>query len=190
MKKIYGWSRKETYYLGEEDETGITETLHVFPKYDNLFQNDLEKSIVLSSFDEDLGDMDKVQMREMYEEIVNDKGRGKTPYLMTEHYLFSLKHEIERREYPTKKLYLSPHTPAEIILKLDKTNFRNNIPEIIDELYTDFFLNVNEEIKKHNEAKSVEKNRCNDINNFLVNWEKYLLKSLKKLSKVFQVISP
>ena len=185
LKKIYGWSKKETYYLGEENENGITETLHVFPKYDNLFQNNLEKSIVLSSFDEDLGDIYKVQMREIYEKIVNDRGRGKTPYLMTEPYLFALKHEIERREYPTKRLYLLPNTPKEIISELDQTNFRNNIPKIIDKLYTSFFSNVNEEIKTYNRAKSVEKNRCTDINNFLLNWKEIYPEIIKKIEQKF-----
>ncbi|HHT7774690.1 TPA: hypothetical protein ACT2GI_001524 [Streptococcus suis] len=174
MKTIYGWSQKEYFYLDYNDgtEREYNEVLHVFPKYDKHFLNsNLEQSIILSSFDELLGDIDKVQMREIYEELHGGFGQGKVPFLMTEPYLFALKHEIERRQYPTKTLYLSPHSPKEILTRLSETptdeKFRLEIFNLIDE----FIQEVNDKVAIHQAARDVEKQRFQEIASFLKKWK-------------------
>ena len=130
IKTIYGWPQKEQFYLDYSDgtEKEYYEELHVFPKYDKLFlDSDLEQSIILSAFDELLNDVDKVEMREIYEELNGSFGKGKTPFLMTEPYLFALKHEIERRQYPTKILYLDPHSPKAILSRLSEKSTQESL---------------------------------------------------------------
>lgn len=174
MKTIYGWSQEELFYLDDIDgnEKVYHEKLHVFPKYDKVFSDsDLEQSIILSSFDESLGDFDKVEMREVYEELNGGFGKGKTPFLMTETYLFALKHEIERRQYPTKILYLDPHSPKEILSRLSENfsyeTFKLEIFHLIDE----FIDNVDNKVNTHQAARDVEKQRFQEIANFLIKWK-------------------
>lgn len=172
-QSIYGWTKKETFFLdlpnGEEKES--TEQLHVFPKYDHLFKKSgLEQSIILSALDDELDDSENSEIRDTYEKINGSPGKGKTKYLMTEPYLFALKHEIERREYPTKVLYLIPHSPKEISSRFDQPNFRKNIFKNIDSLIDDFTLKVIKEVKTHQKARDVELTRYQDVFNFLVGW--------------------
>ena len=170
---IWGWTKKETFFLdlanGEEKE--YSEKLHVFPKYDHLFKKSgLEQSIVLSALDDELDDIEKSDMRDIYENLYGTPGKGKTKYLMTEPYLFALKHEIERREYPTKTLYLLPHSPKEIISEFNQSNFRNNIFTEIDSLIDEFALKVANEVKSQQVARNVELDRYEDILSFLRTW--------------------
>lgn len=172
-QSIYGWTKTETFFLdllnGEEKE--CTEKLHVFPKYDYLFKKSgLEQSIVLSALDDELDDIEKSDMRDIYENLYGTPGKGKTKYLMTEPYLFALKHEIERREYPTKTLYLLPHSPKEIISEFNQSNFRNNIFTEIDSLIDEFALKVANEVKSQQVARNVELDRYEDILSFLRTW--------------------
>ncbi len=172
-QSIYGWTKTETFFLdllnGEEKE--CTEKLHVFPKYDHLFKKSgLEQSIVLSALDDELDDIEKSDMRDIYENLYGTPGKGKTKYLMTEPYLFALKHEIERREYPTKTLYLLPHSPKEIISEFNQSNFRNNIFTEIDSLIDEFALKVANEVKSQQVARNVELDRYEDILSFLRTW--------------------
>lgn len=175
-QKIYGWTKEETYYLdlANGEETEYTEELHVFPKYDFLFGNSkLTQSIVLSSLDDELDDEDKAQLREIYEEMYHKNGfpgKGKTKYLMTEAYLFALKHEVERRQFPTKTLYLNPSSPEEILSALDVPELKDNVLEIIDTLLHQFTKQTDEAIKIHLLAKHKEVERFNEIFRFIRTW--------------------
>lgn len=174
MKTLYGWSQKESFFLdyntGKEKE--CCENLHVFPKYDNLFLNsDLEQSIILSSFDEQLGDEDKVEMREIYEELNGGFGKGKIPFLMTEPYLFALKHEIERRQYPTKKFHLKPHSPKDIRTRLSDTLSYDEIQKTTFELIDEFIQKVDEEIATQQSIRDIEKEKLYAIHEFLRRWK-------------------
>ena len=187
MKTIYGWSQKELFYLEDIDgnEKEYHEELYVFPKYDKVFSDsDLEQSIILSSFDESLGDFDKVEMREVYEELNGGFGKGKTPFLMTEPYLFALKHEIERRQYPTKILYLDPHSPKEILSRLSENSsyetFKLGIFNLIDE----FICNVDAKVYIHQAARDVEKQRFQEIANFLKKWENIYPLTIQALERI------
>lgn len=174
MKTLYGWSQKEEFFLDYSDgtEKEYNEELHVFPKYDILFMDsELEQSIILSSFDELLGDMDKVEMREIYEELYGGSGKGKTLYLMTEPYLFALKHEIERRQYPTRTLYLSPHSPKEILSRMSEENLSDHLQMIVFTLIDEFIQAINDKVLTHQEARNVEKQRFQEIANFLEKWK-------------------
>lgn len=157
-----GWSRN----LFSDNKI---EKLHVFPKYDYLFKKN-EQSIVLSALDDEFDDIEKSEMRDIYENLYGTPGKGKTKYLMTEPYLFALKHEIERREYPTKTLSLLPHSPKEIISEFNQSNFRNNIFTEIDSLIDDFALKVANEVKAQQLARNVELDRYEDILSFLRTW--------------------
>lgn len=174
MKTIYGWSQKEQFYLDYSDETEkeYYEELHVFPKYDKLFlDSDLEQSIILSAFDELLNDVDKVEMREIYEELNGSFGKGKTPFLMTEPYLFALKHEIERRQYPTKILYLDPHSPKEILSRLSEKSTQESLQTEMFSVIDEFIQNVNDKVFIHQSARDVEKQRFQEISSFFKKWE-------------------
>lgn len=174
MKTIYGWSQKELFYLEDIDgnEKEYHEELHVFPKYDKVFSDsDLEQSIILSSFDELLGDFDKVEMREVYEELNGGFGKGKTPFLMTEPYLFALKHEIERRQYPTQILYLDPHSPKEILSRLSGKSSYENLQSEIFTLIDEFVQNVNDKVSIYQAARDVEKQRFQEISSFFKKWK-------------------
>lgn len=174
MKTIYGWSQKEQFYLDYSDgtEKEYYEELHVFPKYDKLFlDSDLEQSIILSAFDELLNDVDKVEMREIYEELNGAFGKGKTPFLMTEPYLFALKHEIERRQYPTKILYLDPHSPKEILSRLSGKSSYENLQSEIFTLIDEFVQNVNDKVSIYQAARDVEKQRFQEISSFFKKWK-------------------
>lgn len=174
MKTIYGWSQKEQFYLDYSDGTEKEhyEELHVFPKYDKLFlDSDLEQSIILSAFDELLNDVDKVEMREIYEELNGAFGKGKTPFLMTEPYLFALKHEIERRQYPTKILYLDPHSPKEILSRLSGKSSYENLQSEIFTLIDEFVQNVNDKVSIYQAARDVEKQRFQEISSFFKKWK-------------------
>ncbi|HFU4561679.1 TPA: hypothetical protein ACGPBS_001583 [Streptococcus suis] len=174
MKTIYGWSQKEQFYLDYSDgtEKEYYEELHVFPKYDKLFlDSDLEQSIILSAFDELLNDVDKVEMREIYEELNGSFGKGKTPFLMTEPYLFALKHEIERRQYPTKILYLDPHSPKEILSRLSEKSTQESLQNEMFSVIDEFIQNVNDKVFIHQSARDVEKQRFQEISSFFKKWE-------------------
>lgn len=174
MKTIYGWSQKEQFYLDYSDgtEKEYYEELHVFPKYDKLFlDSDLEQSIILSAFDELLNDVDKVEMREIYEKLNGAFGKGKTPFLMTEPYLFALKHEIERRQYPTKILYLDPHSPKEILSRLSGKSSYENLQSEIFTLIDEFVQNVNDKVSIYQAARDVEKQRFQEISSFFKKWK-------------------
>lgn len=173
-QSIYGWTKKETFFLdlpnGKEKE--CTEKLHVFPKYDYLFKKSgLERSIVLSIFDDELGDFEKGNIRDIYEEMYGSPGKGKTKYLMTEPYLFALKHEIERREYPTKVLYLVSHSPKEISSKFDEQNFRKNIYKNMDTLIDEFSSKIAKEVELQQKVRNGELIRYQDILKFLRTWD-------------------
>ena len=109
-------------------------------------------------------------MRDIYENLYGTPVKGKSKYIMTEPYLFALKHEIERREYPTKTLYLLPHSPKEIISKFNQSNFRKNILTEIDSLIDEFALKVANEVKAQQLARNVELDRYEDILSFLRTW--------------------
>ncbi|MFQ7323661.1 MAG: hypothetical protein ACLRPC_04445, partial [Streptococcus sp.] len=170
IQTIYGWSKKEKFFLDYSDgrEKEYNEELHVFPKYDKLFtESELEQSIILSSFDELLGDTDKMEMREIYEELYGGSGRGKTLYLMTEPYLFALKHEIERRQYPTSTISISPHSPKEILERISEENFSYNLQTIVYTLIDEFIYSINDEVFKHQKARNEERQRFQEIADFL-----------------------
>lgn len=174
IQTIYGWSKKEKFFLDYSDgrEKEYNEELHVFPKYDKLFtESELEQSIILSSFDELLGDTDKMEMREIYEELYGGSGKGKTLYLMTEPYLFALKHEIERRQYPTRTLYLSPHSPKEILSRMSEKNLSDHLQMIVFTLIDEFVQSINDKVLTHQEARNEEKQRFQEIANFLEKWK-------------------
>lgn len=174
MKTIYGWSQKEQFYLDYSDgtEKEYYEELHVFPKYDKLFlDSDLEQSIILSAFDELLNDVDKVEMREIYEELNGSFGKGKTPFLMTEPYLFALKHEIERRQYPTKILYLDPHSPKGILSRLSEKSTQESLQTEMLSVIDEFIQNVNDKVFIHQLARDVEKQRFQEILSFFKKWK-------------------
>lgn len=174
IKTIYGWPQKEQFYLDYSDgtEKEYYEELHVFPKYDKLFlDSDLEQSIILSAFDEMLDDVDKVEMREIYEELNGTFGKGKTPFLMTEPYLFALKHEIERRQYPTKILYLDPHSPKEILSRLSEKSTQESLQIEMFSVIDEFIQNVNDKVFIHQSARDVEKQRFQEISSFFKKWE-------------------
>lgn len=174
IKTIYGWTQKEQFYLDYSDgtEKEYYEELHVFPKYDKLFlDSDLEQSIILSAFDELLNDVDKVEMREIYEELNGSFGKGKTPFLMTEPYLFALKHEIERRQYPTKILYLDPHSPKEILSRLSEKSTQESLQTEMFSVIDEFIQNVNDKVFIHQSARDVEKQRFQEISSFFKKWE-------------------
>lgn len=174
IKTIYGWPQKEQFYLDYSDgtEKEYYEELHVFPKYDKLFlDSDLEQSIILSAFDELLNDVDKVEMREIYEELNGSFGKGKTPFLMTEPYLFALKHEIERRQYPTKNLYLDPHSPKEILSRLSEKSTQESLQTEMFSVIDEFIQNVNDKVFIHQSARDVEKQRFQEISSFFKKWE-------------------
>lgn len=187
MKTIYGWSQKEVFYLEDIDgtEKEYNEELHVFPKYDNLFLgSDLEQSIILSSFDEPLGDFEKVEMREVHEELYGGFGKGKIPFLMTEPYLFALKHEIERRQYPTKILYLDPHSPKEILSRLSDEPTNENLRIEMIAFIDEFVQKVDEKVSVHQKARDVEKQRFQEISNFLKKWKFIYPSKIQLLEKV------
>lgn len=174
IKTIYGWPQKEQFYLDYSDgtEKEYYEELYVFPKYDKLFlDSDLEQSIILSAFDEMLDDVDKVEMREIYEELNGTFGKGKTPFLMTEPYLFALKHEIERRQYPTKILYLDPHSPKEILSRLSEKSTQESLQTEMFSVIDEFIQNVNDKVFIHQSARDVEKQRFQEISSFFKKWE-------------------
>lgn len=181
MKKLYGWTAEETFYLeyydSERDdiiEEEYTEKLHVFPKYDRLFPNN-ESSMILSTWDEQLGEDEytamKVFMREVYEKVFQLDTRGNTAYIMNESYLFALKHELERREYPTKIVYLKPHSPKEITKNLSNTKHDYDILQNSDILLKDFNEQIENLVITHNKAKDVEIERYFNIDNFFIKWQ-------------------
>ncbi|GAA2863896.1 hypothetical protein [Lactobacillus intestinalis] len=170
-QNIYGFEKEKTYFLdlpnGEEKE--YKEKLHVFPKYDDLFPK-FEKSIVLSAFDEQLDDERKLQFRDIYEDVYGLPGNGNTKYIMTEPYLFALKHEIERREYPTKVLYCQPDSPKYILQNFEQINFRDELLKNTDHLIDNFSLKIEQELKGQNNVKKLEINRYKNILAFINNW--------------------
>lgn len=187
LKEIYGWESQETFNIYELDKennkyitTTHTETLFVFPKYANQFSKG-EVSIILSSFDEQLDDRDKMEIREIYEDIFQPSNRGKIPYLMTERYLFALKHEIERREYPIKNLYLKPHAPKEIRLVFSKEFDEDSVIDCIDYFLDSFNEKVRKEIKSHNDARNVEKERYRNLIEYLNTWSAIYKENFKKI---------
>lgn len=187
LKTIYGWDLEETFYLDTLDKEGAIyieneydETLHVFPKYDNLFL-ETERSIILSVWDEQLEDEAKISMREVYESLYNPNTKGRTSYLMTEPYLFALKQEVERREYPSKMLYLVPHSPKEIKEALTDDLNRECISEIIGTILDDFERKVIEQIELHNTARDVEKERYFKICSFLNTWSSIFIEDVDKI---------
>ena len=187
IQTIYGWSKKEKFFLDYSDgrEKEYNEELHVFPKYDKLFtESELEQSIILSSFDELLGDTDKMEMREIYEELYGGSGKGKTLYLMTEPYLFALKHEIERRQYPTSTISISPHSPKEILERISEENFSYNLQTIVYTLIDEFIYSINDEVFKHQKARNEERQRFQEIADFLKKWKTIYSEEIQKLEKV------
>ena len=180
-ESIYGWIKEEILPNGEKK-------LHVFPKYDDLFEKN-EQSIVLSALDDELGNNEKSNMRDIYEKMHGNKpGKGKTKYLMTEPYLFALKHEVERRKYPTKTVYLSPHTPKEIISKFKQGNFIVYISKTIDCLINYFTSKINNEITLLQEAKNAELQRYENIFQFLKFWDQMIdFKNLKKCNTFLEL---
>lgn len=187
IQTIYGWSKKENFFLDYSDgrEKEYNEELHVFPKYDKLFtESELEQSIILSSFDELLGDTDKMEMREIYEELYGGSGKGKTLYLMTEPYLFALKHEIERRQYPTSTISISPHSPKEILERISEENFSYNLQTIVYTLIDEFIYSINDEVSKHQKARNEERQRFQEIADFLKKWKTIYSEEIQKLEKV------
>lgn len=187
MKTIYGWSQKELFFLEDDDgtEKQYYEELHVFPKYDKLFlDSDLEQSIILSSFDEPLGDFDKVEMREVYDELNGGFGKGKIPFLMTEPYLFALKHEIERRQYPTKILYLNPHSPKEIFSRLSEKSSYESLKTEMFVIIDEFIQNVNDKVSIHQAARDVEKQRFQEIADFLKKWKIIYPSEIQTLERI------
>lgn len=187
IQTIYGWSKKEKFFLDYSDgrEKEYNEELHVFPKYDKLFtESELEQSIILSSFDELLGDTDKMEMREIYEELYGGSDKGKTLYLMTEPYLFALKHEIERRQYPTSTISISPHSPKEILERISEENFSYNLQTIVYTLIDEFIYSINDEVFKHQKARNEERQRFQEIADFLKKWKTIYSEEIQKLEKV------
>lgn len=187
IKTIYGWPQKEQFYLDYSNgtEKEYYEELHVFPKYDKLFlDSDLEQSIILSAFDELLNDVDKVEMREIYEELNGSFGKGKTPFLMTEPYLFALKHEIERRQYPTKILYLDPHSPKEILSRLSEKSTQESLQTEMFSVIDEFIQNVNDKVSIHQSARDVEKQRFQEISSFFKKWESIYPSQIMALESV------
>ena len=174
IKTIYGWPQKEQFYLDYSDgtEKEYYEELHVFPKYDKLFlDSDLEQSIILSAFDELLNDVDKVEMREIYEELNGSSGHWHTPSSTTAPYLIPLKHEIERRQYPTKILYLDPHSPKEILSRLSEKSTQESLQTEMFSVIDKFIQNVNDKVSIHQSARDVEKQRFQEISSFFKKWE-------------------
>lgn len=133
--------------------------------------SDLEQSIILSAFDELLNDVDKVEMREIYEELNDSFGKGKTPFLMTEPYLFALKHEIERRQYPTKILYLDPHSPKETLSRLSEKSTQESLQTEMFSVIDEVIQNVNDKVFIHQSARDVEKQRFQEISSFFKKWK-------------------
>lgn len=158
-----GWSKN--HFLPNK-----IEKLHVFPKYDYLFKEN-EQSIVLSALDDKFYDRKKSNMRDIYEKMYGTPGKGKTKYLMTKPYLFALKLEIERREYPTKTLYCQPDSPKYILQYFGQTNFRDKLFENIDHLIDNFGLKIEKEIEAQNNAKKAERGRYEYIFNSINSWK-------------------
>lgn len=174
---------KQTAYKGWSKNLFLPnkiEKLHVFPKYDYLFKEN-EQSIVLSALDDEFYDRKISNMRDIYEKMYGTPGKGKTKYLMTKPYLFALKHEIERREYPTKTLYCQPDSPKHILKYFKKVNFRDELFENIDHLIDDFGLKIEQEIVDQNNAKKRELERYEDILNF-INSRKLIYPSVINIS--------
>lgn len=187
MKTIYGWSQEEQFYLDYADgtEKEYKETLHVFPKYDELFfDSDLEQSIILSYFDELLGVSDKIEMREVYEELYGGFGKGKTRLLMTEPYLFALKHEIERRQYLGKLFNLTQHSKKETFLRLSAISSYEDLRLEISNLIDEFIQTVKEKVSTHQAARDVERQRFQGISTFLQIWKGIYLLEITELEKI------
>lgn len=187
LKGVYGWKSKETFDLDVIDKENdgyvsktYTEELSVFPKYDRVHLEN-EVSIILSIWDEQLGDNDKMEMREIYEDIYKPKLKGKTPYLMTEAYLFALKHEIERREYPTRKLRFEPHTPKRISETLSEDYGKDDITACIDYFLDDFNERILKSIRIHNDARKVEEGRYYNLYVFFHKWSGIYDEIIKKV---------
>lgn len=187
LKGVYGWKSEETFDLYEIDKENdcyvsktYTEELSVFPKYDSEYIEN-EVSIILSIWDERLGDNVKMEMREIYEKIYKPKLKGKTQYLMTEAYLFALKHEIERREYPKRKLRFEPHTPKRISETLSEDYGKDDITACIDYFLDDFNERILKSIRIHNDARKVEKGRYYNLYVFLHKWSGIYDEIIKKV---------
>lgn len=172
------------YEIDKENDRYVsktyTEELSVFPKYDRVYLEN-EVSIILSIWDEKLGDNDKMEMREIYEDIYKPKLKGRTQYLMTEAYLFALKHEIERREYPKRKLRFEPHTPKRISETLSEDYGKDDITACIDYFLDDFNERILKSIRIHNDARKVEEGRYYNLYVFLHKWSGIYDEIIKKV---------
>lgn len=170
QKKIYGWDEVTEYWLGD-DEISRTDELHVFPKYDYLFPENVS-SIILSDLDEKLEIERNIHLREVYEEMKDFARRGKTSYIMTEAYLFALKHEIERREYSiVKRPIISTKSPKEIKAMFDTIRNKDDLRDCVINILNEFKNQIKDEVLIHQKAREVEHNRFKEIQFFLKGWK-------------------
>lgn len=149
---FYGWKKTETFFLDLDDgsEKECTEELFVFPKRKK------DDCIILSSLDEQLGDSEKVELRETYERY-HRPSKGKLPYLMTKSYLLALKLELERREYPpSTTIGLKPRSPKELLSELENCKSIDEVLTSMEEMIVDFKKSLNEKVNIHQGARDAE----------------------------------
>ncbi|WP_368884204.1 hypothetical protein [Staphylococcus haemolyticus] len=186
LNKIYGWTEEKEVHLEKYDkitndyyEENFVEKLKVFPKYDDFFPKQ-NKSIILSFLDEQLNNKENLEIREMFEKIYKINMVGRTPYLMTEPYLYALKLEIERRNYPSKNIQITPVSPKEIKSRLKKANdFRTVVTEVLNEFQEFIKENENRYIK----AKKENLRKYDNIQRF------FSLKEIAYTTEINEVIN-
>lgn len=186
LNKISGWTEEKEVHLEKYNkktndyyEENFVEKLKVFPKYDDFFPKQ-NKSIILSFLDEQLDNKENLEIREMFEKIYKINMVGRTPYLMTEPYLYALKLEIERRNYPSKNIQITPVSPKEIESRLKKANdFRTVVTEVLNE-FKEF---IKEDENRYIKAKKENLRKYDNIQRF------FSMKEIAYTTEINEVIN-
>ncbi|MBC3796415.1 hypothetical protein [Acetobacterium tundrae] len=160
--------RKKKKYTDLNNESKI-EDLYVFPKYN--FRN--EEPLILSVWDEHFNNKKLMSLHEKYIKS------GRPNYLMNNAYVFSLKHELERRQYPLKSIYISIDSKAQIRNSISDDDAKSHFTELISETLNNFNMRIQEHVSIHNNTKKVECDRLNSIIFYINNKLKILDKNIQ-----------
>ncbi|MGF2088279.1 hypothetical protein [Enterococcus casseliflavus] len=173
----------------------VTETLYVFPKYleggkivtssvwDELDKVKREKIIYVG--------LDTVHVENKQTDRLREERRtGRTPYLVSYGYFFSLKHELERRALPANYVLFSVMTKKMIkekIITEVKVNDMQEVLNTVEEILSEFDKSINKSLLKISEAYQVEYQRLLDIRTFVVMRQKMGLLSTLDISVLDEI---
>lgn len=188
--------RKKVTYTNLNSNT-VTEMLYVFPKYPEYGG----KIATSSVWDElDIGKNEKIIYlnpdivhveNKHTDEPVREQKAGRTAYLVSYGYYFSLKHELERRALPVNYALFDVMTKKMIqnkFLSEVKVGDMNGLLNKIEEVLTEFEKNINESLLVVNRAFKVEYQRLLDIRIFVVMRQKMGLLCSLNISELDEIV--